>query len=332
MKEGRIDGRKPDLRLHRERLFHAVRDARARGLEPDVGHRAAEQFAILRHVDGALRGPDHLDVVFLEHPLAHQIERGVERRLSAHGRQQRARTLLLDDALDGAPIDRLDIDRVGGLRIGHDGGRIGVHQDDAISLFFQCLTRLSSRIVELARLTDDDRSRADDEDAVEIGSLWPPYPSAAFCLIELRPREFVWMRLTIKYMKCSNSRRRSCGSGARLGVTLEAEGRPIRARDALQGAVEQRAVRRTQRLRQRRLVDREAMVLAGYEYPARIEFRHRVIGAVMAELHFDCLRTARKSEQLMPEANAEHRDVGFKKPRDRRDGVIARLRVTRAVT
>ena len=64
--------------------------ARAR-LEADVGHGAAEQLAVLRHVDGALRGADHFDVVFLEHALAHQVERGIERRLSAHGRQQRAR-------------------------------------------------------------------------------------------------------------------------------------------------------------------------------------------------------------------------------------------------
>ena len=36
----------------------------------------AEQFAILGHVDGALRGADHLDVEFLQHPFAHQVERG----------------------------------------------------------------------------------------------------------------------------------------------------------------------------------------------------------------------------------------------------------------
>jgi hypothetical protein len=79
--------------------------------------------------------------------------------------------LLLDDALDGAPVDGLDVDRVGAFRVGHDGGGIRVHQDDAITLFFQGLTRLSSRIIELARLADDDGPRADDEDAVEVGAL-----------------------------------------------------------------------------------------------------------------------------------------------------------------
>ena len=69
-REGRPDhGRKADLRLHRERLFHAVRDARTRRLEADVRHGAPEQLTVFRHVDGALRGPDHLDVEFFEHPL-----------------------------------------------------------------------------------------------------------------------------------------------------------------------------------------------------------------------------------------------------------------------
>ena len=72
---------------------------------------------------------------------------------------------------DRAPIDRLDVDGVGALRVSHDGRRIGVHQDDPIALFFQSLTRLSSRIIELAGLTDDDGAGTDDEDAVEVGTL-----------------------------------------------------------------------------------------------------------------------------------------------------------------
>ena len=127
--------------------------------------------------------------------------------------------LLLDDARDGAPVDRLDINRIGALRVGHDGGRIGVHQNDPITLFFQCFTRLSSRIIELTGLTDNDRPRADDQDAVDVGSLGHAfaYPSAVFCLATLRLREFACMRLTMRYMKCSNSRRRSCGPGLASG-------------------------------------------------------------------------------------------------------------------
>ena len=156
VKEGRMTVGKPISACTARASSMLVRNARARAFESDVGHCAPEELAILRHVDGALRRADHLDVEFLEHTLAHQIERGIERGLAAHGRQQRTRFFLLDDPLDGAPVDGLDVDRVGALRIGHDRGRIGVDQDDPVALFFQRLTSLSSGVVELAGLADHD--------------------------------------------------------------------------------------------------------------------------------------------------------------------------------
>ena len=215
---------KADLGLDGKRLFHAMGDARPRRLQTDVGHGAAEQLPILRHVDGALRSADHFDVELLEHPFAHQVERGVERGLPAHGGEQRTRALLVDDALDRAPIDGLDVDRVRALRIGHDRGRVGVHQDDPITLFFQGLTRLSSRIIELTRLPDDDRPGADDEDALEVGTFrhraWelarPPACSRR-CGRRAVRRGAPAARFTIRYMKCSNNSFRSCGPGLASG-------------------------------------------------------------------------------------------------------------------
>src|SRR5580704_15780833 len=58
---------------------------------------------------------------------------------------------------------------------------------------------------------------------------------------------------------------------ARLGMALEAERRPILEGDALERAVEQRAVRRLDPRRQSRLIDREAVILAGDEHPPRLE-------------------------------------------------------------
>ena len=64
-------------------------------------------------------------------------------------------------------------------------------------------------------------------------------------------------------MKRSNNRAHLVRPGARFGVSLEAERRVVGARDALQRAVEQRAVRGACTFAgKRRLVDREAVVLA----------------------------------------------------------------------
>ena len=73
--------------------------------------------------------------------------------------------LLRDDLLDHLPGDRLDVGGVGHLRVGHDRRRIRVDQHDAIAFLAQRLAGLRAGVVELARLADDDRAGADDQDA-----------------------------------------------------------------------------------------------------------------------------------------------------------------------
>ena len=75
---------------------------------------------------------------------------------------------LVED-LDG---ERLDVGRVGQLRVGHDRRRIRVDQDDAQALLAERLARLRARVVELAGLADHDRPGPDDEDRLEILPTW----------------------------------------------------------------------------------------------------------------------------------------------------------------
>ena len=149
-----------------------MRHRGARALEPDLAHRVAEQLAVLGHVDGFARGGDQLDAVLREHAFAHQVERGVQRRLAAHRGQQRVGLFLFDDARQRAPVDRLDVDRVGHLRVRHDRRRIRVHEDDAVTLLPQRLAGLRAGVIELARLADDDRAGANDQDAFDVCTFW----------------------------------------------------------------------------------------------------------------------------------------------------------------
>ena len=166
---GPDDGRETDLRLNFERLREVVRDTRTRGAEPDPRHRSLEFLAVLGLVDRFLGGADQLDVEFGQHAFAREVERAIQRRLSTHRRQQRVRPLAFDDFRDHRPRDRLDVGDVGHFRIGHDRRRIAVHQDHAIAFLAQRLARLRTGIVELARLSDDDRAGADDQDALYVG-------------------------------------------------------------------------------------------------------------------------------------------------------------------
>ena len=76
-----------------------------------------------------------------------------------------------DDFLHRLRGNRLDVGSVCELRIGHDGGRVGVDEDHTVTLFPQCFAGLGSRIIEFTGLSDDDRARANDEDGVDVGAL-----------------------------------------------------------------------------------------------------------------------------------------------------------------
>src|SRR5713226_1612663 len=119
--------------------------------------------------------------------------------------------------------------------------------------------------------------------------------------------------------------------GARFGMPLETERRPVGAREALQAAVEQRQVRRLQIRRKRVRIDGEAVVLAGNDDRSARQILHRVVGAVMPEFHFHGLRTGGKAHKLVAEADTERRSLGVDDFADRTDRVVAGLRVPRAV-
>ena len=165
------DRREADLVDQRQRLFQRLRDAALRHLDADLRHRVAEEQAVFGHLDRLDRGADQLDAVFLEHAALGERHRQVERGLAADGRQHRVGTLLLDDRLDHLGRERLDVGAVGHLGVGHDRRRVAVHQHDLEPLGAQRLARLRARVVELARLADDDRARADDEHPLQISPL-----------------------------------------------------------------------------------------------------------------------------------------------------------------
>ena len=92
---------------------------------------------------------------------------------SASGRSRRS------TAGHALQVERLQVRRVGPVRVGHDRGRVGVDEHGAVALFAQHLERLHARVVELAGLADHDRAGADDRDRVEIvAARHQPLPPA----------------------------------------------------------------------------------------------------------------------------------------------------------
>src|SRR6516162_3506534 len=112
---------------------------------------------------------------------------------------------------------------------------------------------------------------------------------------------------------------------ARFRMALEAEHRALLKGETLQRAIEERAVSRNDPLRQRALIHRKAVILTRDEHASGLELLHRMIRAVMAELHLHGARAGCESQDLMPETDAEHRQVGLEKALRRLDRIAAGL-------
>ena len=77
-----------------------------------------------------------------------------------------------DDLLNVLARERLDVGAIGKVGIGHDGGRVRVHQHHLIALLLEGLAGLRAGVVELGRLADHDRARPDHENLLNVISAW----------------------------------------------------------------------------------------------------------------------------------------------------------------
>src|SRR5262245_23908434 len=112
----------------------------------------------------------------------------------------------------------------------------------------------------------------------------------------------------------------------RLRMPLKAERGSISPGEPLEGTVEEGYVRRPQILRDGGRINGEAMVLAGDDHAPGVEVLHRVVRAVVPELHLHGLRARGEAHELVAEADAEHRQPrGVEDLADRLDGVVAGL-------
>ncbi len=155
----------------RKRLVHTVGDLASCHLDAELVHCILKFDTVLTALDRVDLHADNLHAVLIQHTRLVELCAEVQTGLTAEVRQQRVRTLLRDDALQSLHVERLDVCHVRRLRVGHDRSRVGVNQHDLIAELAKRLTRLRSRVVELARLTDDDRTGSDDQYFVDVCSL-----------------------------------------------------------------------------------------------------------------------------------------------------------------
>ncbi len=83
--------------------------------------------------------------------------------LPAQASQQAVRLGFQNDPLDGFRGQGLQVDRVGDGVVGHDGGGVGVDQDDLQALLLQRAAGLGACVVKFGGLADDDGAGADHQ-------------------------------------------------------------------------------------------------------------------------------------------------------------------------
>ena len=175
---------KADLGCEFRAVANIVHQRGARHIQPDARHGVFEQQPVFRFLDGFEPGANHFHVVFLENAGIGQIDGKIQRRLPSYCRQQgefagaaavgigHPLAFPADDLFYVLPGQRLDIGAVGKLRIGHDGGRVGIHQHHLIAFGLERLAGLRARVIELRRLPNHDRPGADHENFRYIVPAW----------------------------------------------------------------------------------------------------------------------------------------------------------------
>ena len=143
-----------------------------------LGHRDADRIhcllegdAVFAALDGVQVDADDFHVIFVEDARFVQGDGEVQAGLAAEVGQQGVGLFAGDDAFEAFGIQGFDVGMVGDAGVGHDGGGVAVDEDDLVPFLAERFARLRAGIVEFAGLSDDDRSRADDDDLVDVGAF-----------------------------------------------------------------------------------------------------------------------------------------------------------------
>ena len=148
-------------------LSHAVGHTAGRKVQTDAHHGILEALAVLAAVDGFGISTNHTHAVLLQRTILVQSHSAVQSRLATQGGQHGVRALTGNDFFHIFGRNRFHVSARSGFGVGHDGGRIGIHQHYLIAFLFQSLTGLSTGVVKLTPLTDNNGARANDENLLD---------------------------------------------------------------------------------------------------------------------------------------------------------------------
>ena len=149
-------------------IVHAAGYAALGNFEADVFHGRAEMLTAFRFFNDFGVGADEFHAVLFQRAVFPEGEGGVQCRLSAERGENGVRPLPGDNRSERSRFDGFHIGGIRHVGVGHDGGGVGVNQNDGIAFLFQGLDSLGAGIIEFTALAYDNRPCADDKDFMQV--------------------------------------------------------------------------------------------------------------------------------------------------------------------
>src|SRR5690625_7162062 len=120
-------------------------DARFSRLTANMRHSVFELEPNFGLVDGLGICPSKLNTIFLEYPLAVEVKGTIKSCLPPHGGQECVGALVLNNFLDCAPSDGLDVGDIGRIGVSHNCGGVAHYQNGAVGCAVEGLYGLGGR-------------------------------------------------------------------------------------------------------------------------------------------------------------------------------------------
>ena len=137
----------------------------------DFFHRILEFDTVFTAFDRFKVNTDDFNIIFGKDTCIGKVDCQVQRSLTAQVGQQGIGFFAHDDLFQTLHGQRFNVGMIGHTGVGHNRSGVAVRQNDFVAEAAEGFARLSTGVVKLASLTDNDRTGTDDEDLVNVLAL-----------------------------------------------------------------------------------------------------------------------------------------------------------------
>ena len=154
-----------------EGVLKRVASHRAGTFQTQFIHTITKFLAVFGTINHIGFCSDHLYTQFLKYASFPECKGGVESRLPPHGREEGVWAFFFQYFCNCFRRDGFNIGCIRHVRIGHDGGRIGIHKNDPVSFLAEGFAGLCTGIIKFTGLPNNDGACTNYTNGFKVGSF-----------------------------------------------------------------------------------------------------------------------------------------------------------------